>query len=297
MEHKKNINGPVRLIEIETIMSIHYFEFGADFNFSGETHDYWELVYIDRGKARVSANEASLSLSQGEIVFHRPGEVHAIASDPADPPTVFIITFRSGSEMMSFFSGRRMTVPTPLRKYITEMISDGQEAYILTDDSPYERELVRRADGLIGSEQLIILNLEMLLIKLIRSCSLPKLKNEDTKNYDPLTARVVEMLNNSVYGRITVEAISTELGFSRTHVSSEFKKCCGKTISEYMTELKVSEAKYLIRKGLYTTSQISDFLCYDNPHYFFRVFKKETGMTPKQYALSVSFPDKFAKKT
>ena len=73
MEHKKNINGPVRLIEIETIMSIHYFEFGADFNFSGETHDYWELVYIDRGKARVSANEASLSLSQGEIVFHRPG--------------------------------------------------------------------------------------------------------------------------------------------------------------------------------------------------------------------------------
>jgi AraC-like DNA-binding protein len=285
------------LIEVDTIMSIHYFEFGADFNFSGETHDYWELVYIDRGKARVSANSVLLKLSQGEIIFHRPGEVHAIASDPTDPPTVFIITFRSGSEYMSFFSGRRMTVPTPLRRYISEMISDGQEAYILTDDSPYERELVRREDGLIGSEQLIIMNLEMLLIKLIRSCSLPKLKNENTKNYDPLTTRVVEMLNNSVYGRITVDAISKELGFSRTHISSEFKKCCGKTISEYMTELKVSEAKYLIRKRLYTVSQISDFLCYDNPHYFFRVFKKETGMTPRQYALSVSFPDKFAKKT
>jgi AraC-like DNA-binding protein len=297
MEQKKNKNAPVRLIEVDTIMSIHYFEFGADFNFSGETHDYWELVYIDRGKARVSANSVLLKLSQGEIIFHRPGEVHAIASDPTDPPTVFIITFRSGSEYMSFFSGRRMTVPTPLRRYISEMISDGQEAYILTDDSPYERELVRREDGLIGSEQLIIMNLEMLLIKLIRSCSLPKLKNENTKNYDPLTTRVVEMLNNSVYGRITVDAISKELGFSRTHISSEFKKCCGKTISEYMTELKVSEAKYLIRKRLYTVSQISDFLCYDNPHYFFRVFKKETGMTPRQYALSVSFPDKFAKKT
>lgn len=286
-----------RLIEIDRIMSIHYFEFDADFNFSGETHDYWEMVYIDRGKARISANDTPLSLSQGEVVFHRPGEIHAIASDPDDPPTVFIITFRTSSKDMEFFSSRRMTVPTPLRRYITEMISDGQEAYLLADDSPYEQELQRREDGLIGSEQLIVLNLEMLLIKLIRSTRLPKLKDENSKNYDPLTNRVIAMLTDSVYGKITVETISQELCFSRTHISSQFKKNCGKTISEYLSELKVSEAKYLIRKGLYTTSQISDFLCYDNPHYFYRVFKRETGMTPKQYALSVSFPDKYAKKT
>ncbi len=291
---KFSINCP---IEIKQIMSIHYFEFNSDFKFSGETHNYWELVYIDRGSAMVTADDQSLTLSQGEIIFHKPGEHHAIASSPEDPPTVFIITFYSTSKNMKFFQNRRMNVPTPLRKYISEMIADGQEAYILTDDSPYEVELVRKDDGLFGSEQLIKLNLEMLLLKLIRSNTLPKLKNENSKNYDQLTNAVIDILKNNVYGRVTVESISKELGFSRTYISSVFKENCHKTITEYMSDLKVSEAKYLIRKEVYTISQISDFLCYDNPHYFYRVFKKLTGMTPKQYSASVSYGDKTAKKT
>ena len=177
------------------------------------------------------------------------------------------------------------------------MISSGEEAYLLTDDSPYETELIKREDGLIGSEQLIKLNLEMLLIKLIRSATFPKIENEENRPYDKLTTRIIDILNDSVYSRITVEDIAISLGFSRTHISSVFKENCGKTITEYLTDLKMSEAKYLIRKELYTVSQISDFLCYDNPHYFCKVFKRETGMTTRQYRDSVSYPDKYAKKT
>ncbi len=278
-------------------MSIHYFEFKSDFSFPGETHNYWELVYIDRGRAKITAGEESFDLSKGEIVFHQPNKLHAIASDPEDPPTVFIITFYCPSEDMSFFEDKRMSVPTPLRKYISEMISDGQEAYFLADDSPYETELIKRADGLIGSEQLIKLNLEMLLIKLIRSSTLPKIKGEQNKVYDKLTTQIIEILTNNVYGKVRIDNISKELGFSRTYISTVFKANCGKSITRYFSDLKISEAKYLIRKEMYTISQISDFLCFDNPHYFCRVFKRETGMTPKQYEESVSYPDKFAKKT
>ncbi len=284
------------IINVKQVMSIHYFEFKADFSFPGETHNYWELVYIDRGKAVVTSGDDSFSLGKGEIVFHQPNKLHAIASDPEDPPTVFIITFHCPSEDMSFFESKRLSVPTPLRKYISEMISDGQEAYFLSDDSPYETELVKRADGLIGSEQLIKLNLEMLLIKLIRSSTLPKIKGEQNKIYSKLTKQIIDILTNNVYGKIRIDNISKELGFSRAYISTVFKTDCGKTITEYFSDLKISEAKYLIRKELYTISQISDFLCFENPHYFFRVFKRKTGMTPKQYKESVSYPDKFAKK-
>ncbi len=278
-------------------MSIHYFEFKSDFSFPGETHNYWELVYIDRGRARITAGKESFELSKGDIVFHQPNKLHAIASDPEDPPTVFIITFYCTSNDMSSFEDKRLSVPTPLRKYISEMISDGQEAYFLADDSPYETELVKRADGLIGSEQLIKLNLEMLLIKLIRSSTLPKIKGEQNKVYDKLTTQIIEILTNNVYGKIRIDNIAKELGFSRTYISNVFKENCGKSITKYFSDLKISEAKYLIRKEMYTISQISDFLCFDNPHYFCRVFKRETGMTPTQYVQSVSYPDKFAKKT
>ena len=294
MEPRYEKNSINCLIDVKQIMSIHYFEFKSSYNFSSEIHNYWELVYIDKGSAIVTSDGNSKKLSQGEIIFHKPGENHSIASDVNDPPTVFIITFYCPSKVMSFFNNKHMNVPTPLRKYITEMINDGEEAYHLEDDSPYETQLKKRRDGLFGSEQLIKLNLEMLLLKLIRSTTLPKI-DDDTKNYDKLTTAIIDILTNNVYGRITVEEISKKTGFSRTHISSVFKKNCGLTITEYLTQLKISEAKYLIRKDIYTISQISDFLCYDNPHYFYRVFKKETNMTPKQYGLSVSYPDKYTK--
>lgn len=291
MEPLCDKNAICRVIDIQQIMSIHYFEFTSDFNFTSETHDYWELVYIDRGAAIVYADGQKIPVSQGEIVFHQPGEHHAIASVPEDPPTVFIITFRCTSAQMQFFRNRRMFVPTPMRRFISEMISDGQEAYYLVDDSPYEVALQKRQDAPIGSEQLIKLNLEMLLIKLIRSTILPKIETSGTESFDPLTKSILSILTNNVYSHITVEAISREVGFSRTHIAAVFKKSCGKTITEYLTDLKISEAKYLMRKQLYTVTQIADFLCYDNSHYFYRVFKRETGMTPKQYILSVAYLD------
>ena len=293
MEPRYGKNSINCLINVKQIMSIHYFEFKSSYNFSSEIHNYWELVYIDKGSAIVAADEHSVTLSQGEVLFHKPGERHSIASVPDDPPTVFIITFYCPSKDMKFFNNRHMNVPTPLRKYIAEIISDSQEAYHLENDSPHEAELQKRDNGYFGSEQLIKLNLEMFLLKLIRSTILPKTDDEVSKSYGKLTNTIIDILKNNVYGKITVEAISKQLGFSRTHISSIFKADCSKTITEYLTDLKISEAKYLIRKDIYTISQISDFLCYDNPHYFCRVFKKETNMTPKQYSKSVSYPDEY----
>lgn len=293
MEPRYGKNSINYLINVKQIMSIHYFEFKSSYNFSSEIHNYWELIYIDKGSAIVTADGHQITVSQGEVLFHKPGERHAIASNPNDPPTVFIITFYCPSKDMKFFNNRHMNVPTPLRKYIAEIISDSQEAYHLENDSPHEVELQKRDDGSYGSEQLIKLNLEMFLLKLIRSTILPKIDDEGSKNYSKLTNAIIDILKNNVYGKITVEAISKELGFSRTHISSVFKADCSKTITEYLTDLKISEAKYLIRKDIYTISQISDFLCYDNPHYFCRVFKKETKMTPKQYSKSVSYPDEY----
>lgn len=282
-----------KLIEIEQIMSIHYFEFKADFNFSGEIHNYWELVYINSGSAIVTSDGEKMLLNSGEIIFHRPGEKHAIASNPDSPPTVFIITFRSEGDYMSFFEKRRMIVPNPFRKYINEMINDGNEAYILTDDSPYEVPLKKRKDGLVGSEQLIKLNLETLLIKLIRSTVLPKSEVVESKKYEGLTGNIIELIKNNIYGRITVAGIAEILGFSRTHIEAVFKKNTNKTITEYMRELKINEAKYLLRKEMYTVAQISDFLCFESPQYFFRVFKKQTRMTPKEYLTSVAYKEKY----
>ena len=287
---KLDINRPLKsILNVKAIHSIHYFEFKADFSFEGESHDFWEIVYIDKGCAIVTAESQKYFLTQGEIIFHKPNEFHSIESDPYDPPNVFIITFDCDSAPMKFFYDKRMSVPATLKKHISEIISNGMDTYILTDDNPYSKGLTVREEYPFGSEQLIKVNLEILLIKLVRYSQITDQEPKESESYDKLTRNIVNILNNSIYSKVTVENICQELDFSRAYISARFKSKTGKTITEYLSELKVNEAKYLIRKDRHSISEISEFLCFENPQYFCRVFKKLTKMTPTQYRSSVAY--------
>jgi len=50
---------------------------------------------------------------------------------------------------------------------------------------------------------------------------------------------------------------------------------------------KIQEAEKLISEKKYNFTQISDMLSFDNSHYFSRVFKRISGMTPTEYKNSV----------
>ncbi len=56
---------------------------------------------------------------------------------------------------------------------------------------------------------------------------------------------------------------------------------------EYYMDLKMKEAKKLIREKNYSVSQISDMLGYSSVHIFSRAFKKAVGMSPTAYSKSI----------
>ncbi len=276
-------------IHVSKIVIIHYLELAKHFAAAGEVHDFWELVYIDTGEAEVTAKNKTFILKQGEAVFHKPNEYHALRVNGDTPPNAFVITFVCKSKAMDHFKGKHITVPIPLRKYISGMIAEGGNAFYLGKNNPYLTELKPKENPPIGSKQLIKLYLEMFLILLMRyDKDTRALHPEQLHSEDPLTAKIKEILGNHVYGKISVEEICNQLNFSRTYLSAHFKRHCGCTITEYLTKLKIEQAKLLIREEKYNISQISDVLCYDNPHYFSRVFKSRTGMSPSQYKRSVS---------
>ena len=57
---------------------------------------------------------------------------------------------------------------------------------------------------------------------------------------------------------------------------------------EYVNILKIAEAKKLIREKNNNFMQISNMLNFNNPHYFSKVFKKITGLSPREYMNTVN---------
>jgi quercetin dioxygenase-like cupin family protein len=62
--------------EIDSVVTVHYFEFACDYIYEGEAHDFWEFVYVDKGELENMADDKGFKLKQGEMIFHKPNEFH-----------------------------------------------------------------------------------------------------------------------------------------------------------------------------------------------------------------------------
>ena len=280
------------VINITKIVTMHYFEFDKNFHFPGEEHDFWEMVYVDSGEVLINADKNSYILKRGELIFHKPNEFHTISSNKKTPSNVFVISFATVSKSMSYFKNKKMTLPEHLRPYIKTLMREGRETFDLPFNNPELRELKLNASSPFGGQQIIRTTLEQLLILLVRTqeqrSKIPSIFPDKESMDNHLVSAVLDLLNNHIYGEITVDEICRKLHYSKTYISKIFNKNCHCTIVEYYTDLKIKEAKKLIRENTYTFTEISNMLCFNNPHYFSRVFKKKTNMTPREYLNSVS---------
>ena len=81
-------------VKIERIYSLFEQIYKSDFNFSGESHGFWECVYVESGSICVSADERVHNLSAGEIIFHKPYELHKFFITSNEGAKLFVFSLR-----------------------------------------------------------------------------------------------------------------------------------------------------------------------------------------------------------
>ena len=273
------------VINISKIVTVHYYEFDKSFIFNGESHDFWEMVYIDKGRVQVRRDQESLDLSQGEIVFHRPNEFHSIkALDSA--PNFFVVSFVCHSPLMRYLEKYHTVLNKMLHGFISSVIREAEATYQIPKNDPSLKKLVQKDTAPIGGEQLIKTYLEQLLIFLIRN-----IVQKDERGVFPtkeslenhLIASAKRLLEEKAEEAFRVNDLCVALGYSKSYLSKLFREQTGETIASFALQQKIKRAKQLIREGNLNFSQISDRLSFDNPQYFSRVFKRLTGITPTEF--------------
>jgi two-component system response regulator YesN len=106
---------------------------------------------------------------------------------------------------------------------------------------------------------------------------------KNCSNKDDVINRVINCINNEFNKNITLDLVAAEVGLSPQYLSKVFKKKYGSTFIEYLTNKRLNYAKELLRKGNMSIKEISKLIGYEDPNYFCKVFKKETGTSPKNY--------------
>lgn len=278
------------IINIQNIVSLHYFEFDRNFVTHGESHNFWELIYADKGDICINTGNNTFTLRQGECYFHKPNEFHIHSADGNVAPNIFISAFVCTSNTMKLFRSKKFYVPASLRPVISSIIDESRKSF----DLPFNRTefipLKPREDAILGGQQMVRTYLEQFLILLLRneySDSNEVVLSTINATAEHLAVQMKKKIEVSAYEDISVSQLCTEMRYSKTYLSKVFFNNFGYSINTYISKVKIEEAKKLIREHTHNFSQIADMLCFSNPFYFSRVFRRVTGMSPTEYKKSV----------
>ena len=279
-------------IRISGFKSVYYFEHGKEFYHAPEQHDFWEIVYVDKGEIIAVTDGVGQSLTEGQAIFHQPNDIHSHISNKKVPNNMFVVTFLTSSPAMDFFRKKTFNIDESLKPLLALFLEEAKNALGEVQGNYKERRALDFSGEKFGSTQLMAAYLEEFLIKLIRSgsniASLIRSNEKSRRIAKNSTVELIEeFLREKVYSALTLDELCNHFFMGKSKLSGIFKECTGMSPMRYLSFLKIEEAKKLLRDEANSVSEIAEKLCYSGIHSFTRAFKEATGFSPTAYKKSI----------
>lgn len=279
-------------INIDSLITIHYFEYQKDFVFKGERHDFWEFLYVDKGEVLVDSNDEKFILGQGEIIFHQPNDFHSVICDGNISPDLIVISFESSSESMEFFKNRRMRIDNKAKALLGIILDVAKAIFTYDLGTSYSKILKLKEPYNEDSLSFIKTSLESFLTLLIfqncaESLNIETKSNIYQKENKKRVDKVIAYLKENIYKQLSLEDICDNCMISKSMLQKIFKEQTSLSIMSYFYRMKINESRRMIRHGNLNFTQVAELLGYNSLQYFSRQFKKVEGMSPREYSKSI----------
>lgn len=131
--------------------------------------------------------------------------------------------------------------------------------------------------------------IDTLIIPLCKMLELAYIKGEDgPQKEESLPEKIVKYIKRHRNSNITSEDICRRFSCSRSYMSARFNEFTGKSLREYITELRIADAKLLLLNSSLTVTEIALSVGFSDSNYFSVIFKKHTGMSPLKFKSSAN---------
>ncbi len=275
---EKFFNGyPFEVVKIagrrEYVQALHY-------------HDYMQIWYVKRGQCVHWLDDIEYNLTKGDMFILPPGIPHKIISVDAQNMELvecgFLEDFISDKSVYDFNYLKPFSIGVEEVKPLFTL--DGntvKEVEKIFDEIVFEYEHKEKF-----FELYIKANILKLLSIIARKYN--KSTHADKNNilkYRNVIMEVLDYVRKNSNKKIYIEDACKITKMTSSYFSYVFKQLTGQTFIEYLRSFKIANAKEMLLNSDKKISEISSEIGFDDPAYFDRVFKKEVGITPKQFRL------------
>lgn len=248
--------------------------YGADYKY----HEDFEFLYVAEGTLKIGVEDRAYDAPPGSVFFfdrNRPHYVDKTEAEKRGPFHWYAILFDISvlgceDDMCRIFLennafNTRLKPDPALFRHITEIqrIASGHESGF----------------AFRAKSELMLMMAELISSGQYRQRSGAR---EFSNSCEAVNA-AVEYIENNYANKITLDDISAAVGYSKTHLSREFKKYTSRSVIQYLINYRIQMA---CRELLYsdkTVTRIATGCGFENVSYFNRTFLQQLGMTPMEY--------------
>ncbi|MEF2245949.1 MULTISPECIES: AraC family transcriptional regulator [unclassified Paenibacillus] len=268
-----NPNFPIK------VHRINYEQYGKVV-FPHHWHEHIEILYVVEGVANFECGSKPIIAKAGDIVVVNSNELHYGVS--LSNKLSYYALIADLSLLQSQF------VDAAESKFITPISQNRLLLHnYIKDDSAAQRCMMVIVEELsqqqFGYELAIKAELYRLLTILLRNHVATELSQDEyvqrmknIERFDPVFQYIEEHYSEE----LSVDLLADMTGLSRFHFSRLFKEISGRTITEYITAIRLDKADYLLRHSSLSITDIAARSGFNDIYYFSRTFKKHKQASP-----------------
>lgn len=236
-------------------------------------HDFFFLMVLEKAGGKHHIDFNNYPVSSNTITLIRPGQVHELILEKGSKG--YLVTFNS-----SFYNENK-DILRKVAHYNYYKFDKQEFGKILSVSKHIFEEFIKKE---VGYKKVIKANLDILFVHLTRDILNKNAQKEQNNKYEQeILDKLTYLLEHEACINKQVTEYAKILNLTPYKLNSITKNLLGKTCSQLINEQIILESKRLLLATPNQVNEIAFKLCYDDPAYFIRFFKKHTGYTPKAF--------------
>ncbi len=231
--------------------------------------DDYQLIYVADGKLHLTLDGKEQTVQKGNMILFRPGEPQIYSLYAKDTPETYWVHFtgKDVEEILGLYNIKQGTnifftgISRNYKWLFRQMIQELQ---------------LKRTDF----ADMLALQLKQLFLYIGRNVEEGPLVTADLLNE---IETAMHYFNKNFYTPIVIEDYAKQHHMTPWWFIQNFKKLTQVTPTQYILSLRINNAMNLLDNTDYSIAKIATSVGYDNALYFSRLFKKHTGISPREY--------------
>lgn len=248
------------------------------------THDFVEICYVGEGCGYHYINDEVIFVKQGDLFVIPIGTSHVFRPSSPKQDNVLVIyncIFRlelleKWKQLLQRDSITYDAIYQPAKcsgRWLH--FQDKHDTFSFIVQNMFREYLKKSA----GFESVLTVLLIQLLVMLQRVEMVSEPESTSFRMFD----EVIYFIKSRYTGNLTVQDVADNFFLSASHFQRQFKKTTGLSFTQYLQNVRIQKCSELLKSTDIPIYQIANQVGYQDMKFFHALFRKKTGMTPKQY--------------